>query len=85
MIELVARDGSQLVGSRCNRILGSKHHLDKFESRLRNAMYDGLTRCEISLHLDKSKSYNAFRILKDRKLPETIKCIMDHIVKCVLN
>ena len=49
LTDLVARDGSHIVGSRIDSILGSKRHLTLFESRIRKAQYAGMTRVEISI------------------------------------
>ena len=47
--ELVARDGSHLVGSRIRTILGSTKGLGLFEKRIRKAQNTGMTRLEVSI------------------------------------
>ena len=49
MLDLVARDGGNIVGSKMNKILGAKRELSLFEKRIRLAQYDGMTRVEVSI------------------------------------
>ena len=49
VLDLIARNGCQLVGSRISTILGSSRQLGLFEKRLRIAQSTGMTRIEVSL------------------------------------
>ena len=49
VLDLIARDGINLVGSRISTILGSSRQLGLFEKRLRKAQATGMTRIEVSL------------------------------------
>lgn len=49
MMDLLAREGRHLVGSRVSEILGSKRHLSTFNMRLRKAQSHGMTRVELSI------------------------------------
>ena len=49
LLDLIARDGSHIVGSRINTILGSKQQLSTFDSRIRKAQLFGMMRIEISI------------------------------------
>ena len=50
VMDLVSRDGSAIVGSKINVILGSKHNLTSFETMVARAEYTGVTRLEVSIH-----------------------------------
>ena len=49
VLDLVAREGRHLVGSRISVILGSKQSLSVFEKKITKAQYTGLTRLELSI------------------------------------
>ena len=60
LIDLIAREGSFMVGSRASVILGSKHHLGKFEKKITKVQHNGLTRLEISICKDALRRFNPF-------------------------
>ena len=57
LLDLAARDGSNLVGSRLKAALGAKDHLSMFERRVRRAQSTGMTRLEISVLHDALSTY----------------------------
>ena len=61
MMDLVGRDGTQIVGSRLHKILGFSDTYDSFVKRVRQARHTGLTRLEISIHADAISTYNPWQ------------------------
>ena len=53
-MDLIGREGTKPVGSRLPYLLGSRLSLEPFHQTLRKAQYSGMTRIEISFHLDNS-------------------------------
>ena len=51
-LDLMGRDGSRPVGSRFATILGSRMTPGLMEQSMKLARFTGLTRVEVSLHLD---------------------------------
>ena len=49
MMDLVSREDQFTIGSRASRIVGSKHTLDSFDTKIRDASYVGITRLEVSI------------------------------------
>ena len=52
VLDLLGRDGCKTVGSRFATVLGSKYSPGRLEESLRDTRSLGLTRIEISIHLD---------------------------------
>ena len=49
VLDLIGRDGTQMVGTRVDRILGSKGEYNSFIKRIVQAQHTGMTRLEISI------------------------------------
>jgi len=48
IVELVGRDGTNLVGSQINKVVGAVRNIDKLQRKISKAQNFGLTRLEIS-------------------------------------
>ena len=48
-LDLISRDGRQMVGSRIPEILGCKGYTDPLKKRVCDAQNSGLTRLEVSI------------------------------------
>jgi len=48
IVELVGRDGTNLVGSQINKVVGAVRNIDKLQRKITKAQNFGLTRLEIS-------------------------------------
>ena len=59
IIDFFAKDGSHLVGSRIKEILGSKHTLSIFNSRVCSAQHTGITLLEVSICYGALKKFEA--------------------------
>ena len=49
MLDMIGRDGTQMVGTRVDHILGSKGEYSSFIKRIVQAQHIGMTRLEISI------------------------------------
>ena len=49
MIDMLSREDCHTIGTRTSNIIGSKHHLDSFDIKLRDARFSGMTRLEVSI------------------------------------
>ena len=48
-LDMIGRDGFQMIGSRLDQALGAKREFDSFTKRLCDASKTGLSRIEISI------------------------------------
>ena len=84
-LDLIGRDGMQMVGSKLSNILGCKGQCNAFIKRVCQAQHSGLTRLEMSIcrsALQKFKPWQpSVKTLWHRKTQETL----DMFVKDVLN
>lgn len=54
IVELVGRDGTNLVGSQINKVVGAVRNIDKLQRKISKAQNFGLTRLEISYRFNKT-------------------------------
>ena len=60
LLDLIARDGTHLVGSRIATILGCKQQLTLFDKRIRKLQHAGMTRVEVSICRAALEKFNPF-------------------------
>ena len=58
VLELISRNGKNLVGSKCATIVGSKKKVNCFSRKLQACSNTGMTRLEMSIHEDALWHYN---------------------------
>lgn len=85
LLDLLAREGSHLVGSRVATILGSKWQLSLLEKRVRRAQHTGMTRLEVSICPAALVKYAPHQPSVKTKWHSKMQAAMDLLVHDVLN
>jgi len=83
--DLVARDGSGLVGSRCDLMLGAKRSVNAFQKKIRSCQHRGMMRIELSIFIDRKFCVRFANPHVARNLPTSIKNLIWKIRGFVLN
>ena len=84
MLDLIGRDGNQIVGSRLPKILGFSDSYDFFVKKVRQARNTGLTRLEISMHACALQVYNPWQAKVRTNWHKAISRALSRIVDTVL-
>ena len=85
ILDLVSRDGSQIVGSKVKAIVGSKKHLSSFNRKIQRAEGTGLTRLELSIHEDALTKYKMNEPSVKTKFFKRLAACMRHLTDAFLN
>ena len=54
ILDLIGREGCLPVGSRLSKVLGSKNYVDPMRKVYKGAQTKGITRVEVSVHINDS-------------------------------
>ena len=84
-LDLIGRDGTQMVGSRLNQILGSGHQNNTFIKRVCRAQSSGLTRLEISICRSALQMFKPWQASVKTLWHQKTQLALDTIVQNVLH
>ena len=84
-MDLAAREGCFLVGSRCDEILGAKREVNAFQKKIRSCQHQGMTRIELSIFVDRDYGMRFSNPHVARNLYISIKNLIWMIRGFVLN
>ena len=84
-LDLIGRDGIQMVGSRLRYILGSKGQYNSFIKRVCCAQNEGLTRLEISICKNALQKFRPWQPSVKTLWHEKTQAALDMIVEEVLH
>ena len=83
-LDLISRDGRQMVGSRIADILGCKGHNNTFMKRVCDAQNSGLTRLEVSICKSALQKFNPWqssvKTLWHKKTQATLDLIVEEVL-----
>ena len=84
ILDLVGRNGYQMVGSKVNQILGFNNQVDVFTKRIQKARDYGVTRLEISIHRAALVRYQPLQPSVKTRWHQTVTAALSYIVESVL-
>ena len=88
-LDLCGRDGYQRIGSRFNRVLGSKLENNSFIKRTKECQWTGMTRLEVSICKDALENYSPFQkslmTVWYKRITTFIELIHENILNCPYN
>lgn len=84
-LELVGRDGTQMVGSRIRKVIGAQEEPDALLSKIRNTQTSGMTRLEISYRFSKNTNQTFGLPCMISSFYSKAKVLLNEIVSHVLN
>ena len=84
-LDLIGRDGTQMIGSRISQILGCKSQYNTFIKRVCRAQSSGLTRLEISICRSALQMFKPWQASVKTLWHEKTQAALDTIVENVLH